>query len=138
MPQKIELSVEEEQVLRPILMAMSNAARHDLTLMGLLEKWSEFVLTVERGYDYSIYEYTNDLSVRDLLETVTTESPQGLRNKLVKEIGGWDERFMTVTRKASRPLVVPIGKKPAWWWFRVPIHPGDELRTDLRAEGLAE
>ncbi len=47
------------------------------TLGSLLQDWQRFVTAVERGYDDSIYEYTNDLSVRDRLERVVAGASPG-------------------------------------------------------------
>lgn len=138
MTEKIELSKEEEWVLEPILTAISRVAQRDFTLSDLLEKWMRFVLSVEHGYNDSIYEYTNDLSVRELLEKVTDASPQSLRNKLLKELKAWDDRLMAVTKPAPQPLMERKGEKPAWWWFRIPSKPGNELRSDLQTERLDE
>lgn len=60
-----ELSQEEETLLEPIVTALSDRARFRITLAYLLDRWVWFVEVVEQGYDDSIYEYTNDLSVRD-------------------------------------------------------------------------
>ncbi len=48
------------------------------TLGSLLQEWGRVVTAVERGYDDSIYEYTNDLSVRDRLERVVEGAGPGL------------------------------------------------------------
>lgn len=38
------------------------------TLESLVADWGKFVTEVEDGYDLTIYDYSNDLSIRDLLE----------------------------------------------------------------------
>ena len=47
------------------------------TLGALLRGWADLVTRVERGYDDSIYEYTNDLSVRDRLERLVQGAGRG-------------------------------------------------------------
>jgi hypothetical protein len=47
---------------------MSDTAGRGQTVRQLLRRWASFVRQVETGYDDTIYDYTNDLSVRDLLE----------------------------------------------------------------------
>ena len=49
------------------------------SLDALLREWRAFVTQVERGYDDSIYEYTNDLSVRDRLERLLAGAGPSLR-----------------------------------------------------------
>ena len=60
MSARLELTPEERDELARLL--------GEDSLGSLLRRWSEFVTQVERGYDDSIYEYTNDLSVRGRLD----------------------------------------------------------------------
>lgn len=136
MMQRIHLSREEEPILEPILASMSRKAGHTLTLPLMLERWENFVSEVEKGYDNSIYEYTNDLSVRDLLQVVIDNSPLALRDKLIRALLIWDERFKKATEESNRSILSDKEKSPAWWWFRVPVNPGSELKTDLQSDGL--
>lgn len=134
MMQKIHLSREEELVLEPILASMSRKAGHPLTLASLLERWENFVSEVEEGYDDSIYEYTNDLSVRDLLQVVVDNSPISFRDKLIGALWIWDERFKKATEASKRSVLPNKEKSQAWWWFRVPKKPGSELKNDLQLD----
>ena len=63
------------------------------TLGSLLQEWGHFVTAVERGYDDSIYEYTNDLSVRDRLERSRRRREPGLRAQLEQALAADDRRF---------------------------------------------
>jgi hypothetical protein len=89
---------------------------------ALLRDWSALVTAVERGYDDSIYEYTNDLSVRDRLAGI--EGP---------ELAELDRRFEAATEPAARPL----GERAVgWgWWRRVPRRRTGELADDLASLG---
>jgi hypothetical protein len=100
------------------------------SLGALLGRWSAFVTAVERGYDDSIYEYTNDLSVRDRLDAVVTGASPGLRAKLAAALAEDDRRFEAATEDAARPL----GGASAWW-RRVPVRRGGELADDLESLG---
>lgn len=132
--QKIHLSREEELVLEPILASISRKAGHTLTLPFLLERWEKFVSDVEGGYHDSIYEYTNDLSVRDPLQVVVDSSPLALHEKLIGELHIWDERFKKATEGSKRAVLPDKEKSQAWWWFRIPIKPGPELKNDLQLD----
>ena len=133
------LTPEESDALNAVLQKLSARARHTLTLSGLLQRWQDFVLQVEQGYQDSIYEYTNDLSVRDLLEEVLKECPQTLRKDLMPLIRPWDARFDNATKKTKQPVLPHIGQESlSWWWFRVPERLGKELKEDLRSEGMLE
>ena len=101
------------------------------SLGQLLKKWGSFVTAVERGYDDSIYEYTNDLSVRDRLERVVTGASPGLRAQLEGALAGDDGRFEAATEEAARPLGA---RYTTWWWRRVPLRRVGELADDLRAQ----
>lgn len=124
--------------MEPILAAMSQKAGHALTVPLLLEIWDNFVSDVDEGYNNSIYEYTNDLSVRDLLQTIIDNSPLALRDKLIAALQILDERFRKATKESNRSLLPDQEKSQAWWWFRVPTKFGTELKNDLQMEGLIE
>jgi hypothetical protein len=103
------------------------------SLGALLNDWSRFVTEVERGYRDSIYEYENDLSVRDLLERVVTAASPGLRAKLERAVADDDRRFRAATEETDRPLRA-LGDPP-WWWRRVPTRLVGELADDLESYG---
>lgn len=130
---RFELSQEEEKSLEPIMTALSDRAGHRITLAYLLDRWFWFVGAVEQGYDDSIYEYTNDLSVRDLLESVIDACPAPLGNRLMDRLGEWDGRFLKATAPWPKPLLTQEGsEEPSWWWVRVPVRLGTELEKDLK------
>jgi hypothetical protein len=99
------------------------------TLGALLQDWRRFVGEVERGYDDSIYEYTNDIAVRDRLERVVAGASPGLRAQLERALADDDRRFAAATEAAARPL----GRSP--WAQRVPTRRVGELAEDLAALG---
>lgn len=101
----------------------------DDSLGALLRGWSDLVTQVERGYDDSIYEYTNDLWVRSRLDEVAAGAGGGLRAKLEGALGEDDRRFTAATEEAARPL----GKSR--WAHRVPARRVGELAEDLAALG---
>ena len=84
---------------------------------------------VERGYDDSIYEYTNDLFVRKRLDEVVAGASPGLRAQLERAVAEDDRRFIAATEEAARPL----GKSR--WAHRVPTRRVGELPEDLDALG---
>lgn len=113
--------------------ALSDRAGHRITLAYLLDRWFWFVEVVEQGYDDSIYEYTNDLSVRDLLKSVSDACPLPLRNRLTDTLDAWDDRFLKATAALQKPLMQRKGdEQPGWWRVRVPVRLGTELEKDLK------
>ena len=121
MSARLELSPEERDELARLL--------GDDSLGALLRGWSDLVTQVERGYDDSIYEYTNDLSVRDRLDRVIAGASPGLRSRLERVVAGDDRRFTAATEEAARPL----GRSR--WAHRVPTLRTGELAEDLAALG---
>lgn len=107
------------------------------SLGQMLRQWAEFVQAVERGYEDSIYEYMNDLSVRDQLEKLILMSSSALAAKLNAEFSSLDERFVNATEPARHSLSAAHGDVGAWWQ-RVPRRRAGELEEDLKALGHVE
>jgi hypothetical protein len=128
----LELTVDERAQLDSLLVAIGDGSTPRLSLNGLVRGWMEFVRAVERGYDDSVYEYTNDLSVRARLQSVVDGASATLRDKLERLIAPVDARFVAATVPAlqlmrSTPAAVPV------WWSRVPARPVGELAADLES-----
>lgn len=128
MSARLDLTEDEREELARLL------APRDDSLNALLGRWRAFVAQVERGYDDSIYEYTNDLSVRDRLEGLVTGAGPGLRAKLEGALAEDDRRFAEATEEAARPLGEFAHEAPAWW-RRAPRRRGGELAEDLASLG---
>jgi len=99
----------------------------------LLVKWSALVRSVEEGYPLSIYDYTNSLCARDLLEVAIANASDGLRDKLVPALDPLDKRFASATELAVLPLTPR--SNPGWWWQRVPKRRDGEFAADLEVFG---
>lgn len=138
---KIILSLSSEQLrsIENILGSLSEQAQQSLSLKGLLESWKSFVERVEQGYQNSIYEYTNDLSTRDLLQKIVLGVSSTVRSELLKVLEPWDDKFYGATREIVRPLLPgPHEEKLNGWWFRVPHKMGDDLKNDLLADEIIQ
>jgi hypothetical protein len=118
---RLELAPEQRDELARLLEGTS--------LGALLQDWNRLVTEVERGYDDSIYEYTNDISVRDRLERVIARASPGLRAQLEGAVAEDDRRFAAATEEAARPLGT------SRWAQRVPTRRVGELAEDLAALG---
>ena len=106
-----------------------------LRFTDFIGRWRHFVAQVERGYDDSIYEYTNDLSVRDRLARVVQGAGAGLRGELERVLADDDGRFEAATEASARPLGAFGEAGGPWWWRRVPRRRGGELAEDLESLG---
>ena len=101
---------------------------------SLLNGWQNVISEVEKGYSLGINDYTNDLTLRDLIEEVLRGCPEDLKEKISLFIKRWDEKFDHLTQKAKRPLL-KIDKE-FWWWGRIPLNLKDPLKSDLQRNGL--
>jgi len=129
MSARLDLTQEEREELGRVLAGLGEDS-----LGAMLGRWSAFVTTVERGYEDSIYEYTNDLSVRDRLEALAAGAGPALRTKLQGALAEDDRRFAAATQEAGRALGEFAEGAPPWW-RRVPRRRVGELAEDLEALG---
>ena len=134
MSARLELSPEEREELERLLAELARRSGREDSLSAMLRRWSDFVTEVERGYDDSIYEYTNDLSVRDRLADVAAAAGPGLRAKLDRVPAEDDRRFAAATEASPRALGEST-EASRWWWRRVPARRVGELADDLEALG---
>ena len=131
-----QLTLEEAELLNALLVRLSERAKYPLTLGHLLRQWQNFVVQVERGYEDAIYEYTNDLSIRNLWEEILRGVTPKLREELARLIRPWDERFYNATKETNRPILSDVQDPHYWWWCRVPKKLGEEIEADFRFEGI--
>jgi hypothetical protein len=104
--------------------------RRPMSPSAMIEEWAEFVEHCESGYELSIFEFTNDRSIRDLLEKVLFHPPfWGLQQieSLRESVEAIDARFRVCSRKdVSFP-----GNDLRWWRRCVPLCAEGELQVDL-------
>lgn len=134
MSARLDLTREEREELARLLADLAERTGREDSLDAMLGRWSAFVSTVERGYEDSVYEYTNDLSVRDRLESVAAGAGPELRAKLNGALVGDDRRFEAATAQAARALG-EFGEEAPSWWRRVPRRRVGELAEDLDSLG---
>jgi hypothetical protein len=135
MSARLDLSPDEQQELARLLAELAERSGREDSLDAMLRRWSDFVTQVERGYDDSIYEYTNDLSVRDRLERIVQGAGPRLRAELDSAFVEDDRRFEAATEESARPLGEFGNASPPWWWRRVPRRRAGELAEDLESLG---
>lgn len=134
---KPQLDSEDQERLQRALQKVSKAIHRQLDLEYWLSKWAVFVTEIETGYELYIEDYTNDLSVRDVLEEIMASLTEDGRHKLGVVIRPIDERFLASTRAVDRPLLESLSDEPRpFWWYRIPKHLESDLEQDLRKEGF--
>ncbi|TCC19247.1 hypothetical protein [Kribbella sindirgiensis] len=108
--------------------ARSLGSQRLLTPTDVIGSWRGFVEECEEGYADNIYEFANDLAVRDLIrkildsEELRTYSQMGWVRDEVAEIDG---RY--------RAILLDDEVRPGrpWWEARVPRLAGEELAGDF-------
>ncbi len=114
----LQLPREEQLILQQQLIKFSERAMFSITLNQLINDWRYFVVQVERGYPDNIYEYDNDLAVRDLLQELMDLGLPSFNAQLSTFLATWDHRFCAATdEQSSQATVVPPAR---WWWHRTP------------------
>lgn len=122
-----EMTSKREEVLREFQERSKSATRPSIA--SLVKKWREFTVKVEEGYELTIYDYTNDLASRDLLQELSDRDPQS-REEILAMTEPVDKRFMLATRQADGVLR-PGASPDEWWWHRLPKKQVGELKKDL-------
>ncbi len=83
-----------------------------------------------------MYDYTNDLAHRDVLERLT-DLGEEVRRKVAALVSEADAVFLESTIESEHPIVGDRGPKHRfWWYFRIPKRMGEELTADLRSSGI--
>ena len=100
----------------------------------MIAAWREFSDEIDRGYRFTIYDFTNDLSVRKLLDQVVAVLPEGaVKGWVEREIETADARYREATHEVASPI--QGGPGAPWWYFRVPNRIEGELAADLTKDG---
>ena len=100
-------------------------------------RWQKFVSEVAQGYDASIYDYTNDLSIRSELAGFISKLPKQLADKLNLSLKEADKRFLELTVPANVHLLGLSDEQANLWLHRLPIKPTGELLHDIRTSNIS-
>ncbi|MGW2094646.1 hypothetical protein [Promicromonospora sukumoe] len=94
-----------------------------------LASWEGFVEQCAEGYGFGVYEYNNDLHVRDLLELVFDNEADHLPGveDARRRVAAVDKRF----QQLLKPGVLVPGAAENWWSGAVPAKGGAELVEDF-------
>ena len=102
------------------------------TRSGLKKVFRDYAYFVSRvdGYGFSIYDYDNDLSVRDTVDEALAGCSEPLRDRVLAVFGPIDEAFLAKTVPYDRSFS-SAKKLSENWHTRLPKNPGSELRSDI-------
>jgi hypothetical protein len=108
----------------------------DLSPWTIVEQWESLVDQVAEGYNWSLYEFTNDLTVRDFLEKAFRDGRLGQ----FSEIGAMCQRVEAADTRLKEMFLPDdkIGGAAMPWWHRgVLAAAGDEYVDELkRLQGI--
>jgi hypothetical protein len=92
---------------------------------GLVRRWRTFVREVEKGYEYGLEDYRNDLDIRGVIALL------GLDEQVAEE----DERLDSLLTHREVRLWESTSEV-APWDFGYPRNASGDLLEDLKREGL--
>ncbi len=136
MRDRLNISKEEYRAIEPILKEISSRVEREITLNELLNDWRYFVEEIARGYNDSLDDYTNDLSIRDLLEDIMRRIPRPLKDKINNVLNPIDKKFFIVTKEIEKSLLYKVDAGS--WWYRIPMNYSGEFEEDLKSLGFIE
>ena len=105
-----------------------DGARASAVAVGSVEQWSSFVEPCEDGYAEDIYEYENDLSVRDILERILRSDQLQKFEQMAwarAQVNDADQRFRELLSEQEI-------RSHGAWQRRMPRVIGAELAADVR------
>ena len=108
--------------------------RKRFSLNEVVSAWEWFVGAVERGYDMTIYEYTNDLSIRRWAEEARPLLTERVVQWMDQALAPLDDRFRAATLETDSKL--PGAGRDQWWECRLPRVLVGELAEDVDRMGL--
>ena len=125
-------NAKELQLLNSITEEFSRKAKHKKmqNFKEFMGKLYIFLGAVEKGFEATIYDYTNELTLRDQADRLLDEIPPILKKKVKNLLSDWDKRFDEATNVVSEPL---LGENPQWWWYRIPKILVGELKEDVES-----
>ena len=97
----------------------------------LVREWERFVRSLTNGYEFSIYDYDNDLSMRTTLAQIGSTLPQPLEAKLNEALSESDALFFKQTREVRRHPAIDSEAHLYPWLVRVPNTNCSQLMADL-------
>ena len=94
---------------------------------GLIRRWNHFVAEVERGYEFGLEDYRNDLDIRGILRLIGEDDA----------VTDPDRRLQALLTGTERRVWESIDGDP-WWDFGYPRNARGDLKRDLQSAGLSE
>jgi hypothetical protein len=108
------------------------------TFSEMLDRWQRILDRIENGYELGIFDYTNDLTVREILGRAADGVDTDLRLRVTRMLEPLDLRFKAATFVSEKPpFPGALARHPdAWWYRRLPNKLIGELKEDAHRWGL--
>ena len=119
---KIQLSREEEDLVLSVakrFLVECPATVHEVLTIAI-KRWRELVSDLAAGYTYTVYDYSNDLSQRELISLLLLEAPAKLRQAVRESIESIDAQFKQYTHEEDHGVLQPLRQPEMWWYDRTP------------------
>jgi hypothetical protein len=136
MQDKIQLTGDERIALdQKIDDFRQSGSLRTFSLEKSIHNWRSLVEAVEIGYGLGVYDYTNELTNRDILQRFLDTLPKTLEVHINESIKPIDDTLLSLTDESDMDLLGAGGEwqSKAWWWHRLPKKIGDELKEDLES-----
>ncbi|MFL5736876.1 MAG: hypothetical protein ACJ76P_06025 [Actinomycetota bacterium] len=122
-PSSVDTCAAEHAIAQ--LLALKGVVR---SLPEWIEDWTHFVGSVESGYTLTVYDYTNDVSIRQMLDEVMEVASDPCRQTIRAALRPIDERYLEATMEPSTGDPEQRSGNP---WYRAPRVLVGEFRNDL-------
>jgi hypothetical protein len=112
---------------------VSDLGKRDHGLGTAVRAWEYFVAECERGYQYSIYDFDNEISCRDRIEAMLANTAEGDADEfheLRRRVKAADQRF----RRLALDDQFRRGGEGLWWRRVIVNRAGQELASDLHSQ----
>lgn len=117
--EKLNLNAEDQRRLNELLDRRSTGTKRYFCLRTLVDDWRLLAGSLDTGYRLGFDSYANDISTRNLLQTVMEEMPQ-VAGSIAPTIKEADSRFLGGTIEDVRADVLLDAKPAEWWKKRLP------------------
>ena len=101
------------------------------TAPGLLQSWREFMRRCSSGYEWGMYEYANDLAIRDQINEVLNDGRVKIFREFIEfssDVENIDQEFRKLFIKN---VSLGVGKNN-WWRQGILRRGGQEYVDDIK------
>jgi hypothetical protein len=106
------------------------------SLPDLIQNWSQFVATVRQGYSFSLYDYENDLEIRNRIQTILGSGVE-ITSEMETKLSAIDQELKRLLIPLRKPLL--NGAPPeAFWYFGLPSNADTDLLENAQFLNLLE